>query len=114
MTDNNDDILVQRFFEERHIKIEDNGFTHSVMHRLPDSARRLNRIWTAVCAAIGIFLLVKINVLAIVSSFIQEELGGMMAQHFTPVSPYMACLALTFLLFVGGCGIIVKDILVEN
>lgn len=54
MTDNRDDILIKKFFEENITEIEDNGFSRRVMHRLPGRASRTSRIWTALCAMAGI------------------------------------------------------------
>ena len=53
MTDNNEQ-LIQDFFAEHMPEIEDNGFTERVMRRLPVPVRRINRIWTAICAAAGV------------------------------------------------------------
>lgn len=54
MTDNKDDILIKKFFDENITEIEDNGFSHRVMRRLPGRTSRINRIWTLFCAALGI------------------------------------------------------------
>lgn len=58
MTDNRDDILVKKFFEENIKEIEDTGFSRRVMHRLPGRASRTNRIWTLLCAMAGIAVFV--------------------------------------------------------
>ena len=51
--DDRDELLVSKFFDENKIDVADNGFSRRVTRRLPDRERRLNRIWTAVCLALG-------------------------------------------------------------
>lgn len=54
-----DDELLMQFFSAAKQEIPDNGFSEKVMQRLPQRARRMNRIWSTICFAIGmaIFLL---------------------------------------------------------
>jgi hypothetical protein len=54
-----DDELLMRFFDATRQDIPDDGFSNRVMRRIPQRARWMNRIWTAVCVALGvtIFLL---------------------------------------------------------
>ena len=56
-----DEELIGKFFAEQTFDVADRGFTSRVMHRLPDSSVRLNRIWTAVCAiaVVVVFILTK-------------------------------------------------------
>lgn len=56
MTDNNDDVLVKKFFSENRIDVPDDGFSRRVMRRLPDRTRRISRLWTAVCVVIGLLI----------------------------------------------------------
>lgn len=44
MTDNNDDVLVKKFFSENRIDVPDDGFSRRVMRRLPDRTRRISRL----------------------------------------------------------------------
>ena len=46
---------MQQFFNQQRFDVEDNGFSHRVMRMLPDRARRLNRLWTAVCTVVAAF-----------------------------------------------------------
>jgi hypothetical protein len=57
----NDEQLLAQFFAEHPIEVEDRGFTNRVMRRLPDRSRKLNRIWTVICAlaAVAVFILTK-------------------------------------------------------
>lgn len=56
MTDNNDDVLVKKFFSENRIDVPDDGFSRRVMRRLPDRTRRISRLWTAVCVVVGLLI----------------------------------------------------------
>ncbi len=62
MTDNKDflnpedELLLQQFFTENKQVIPDDGFSRRVARRLPVSAIRLERFWTAVCVIVGIVL----------------------------------------------------------
>ena len=54
-----DDALLEQFFAPaREQQLADNGFTERVMHRLPDRAMQLSRLWTLVCLVIGIVFIV--------------------------------------------------------
>lgn len=59
MDEKRDELLVRKFFEENKIEIPDAGFSRRVMRRLPDRTRRLNRIWTAICVAVGVVMCVN-------------------------------------------------------
>lgn len=109
MTDNRDELLVQRFFEENAIEVEDRGFTKRVMRRLPDRASRLSRIWTAICAVIAVVLVVKANAIAVLTSIFGDVVGGLVEQYLPSLNLPIIFLSLTALLFVGGCGAIMKD-----
>lgn len=109
MTDNRDELLVQRFFEENPVRVEDDGFTHRVMRHLPDRTRRLSRIWTAACVVVGVALLIKINAVAIIVNLLRNEVFSVISPHLTSLNVLIAIFALTSLLFVGGCGMIIKE-----
>lgn len=50
-----DDALLEQFFAPaREQQMADNGFTERVMHRLPDRAMQLSRLWTLCCLVVGI------------------------------------------------------------
>lgn len=109
MEDNRDEFLVQQFFNDSQIKVEDDGFTRNVMRHLPDRARRLNCVWTAVCAVIGIILLIRINVIDTVTAALRETFGGFFTQNIAPLNTLSLLFMLSTILFVGGCGVIVRD-----
>ena len=51
----NDDKLLQQFFDTHRQDIADNGFSRHVIRNLPVRVNRIGRIWTALCtvACIG-------------------------------------------------------------
>lgn len=54
-----DEMLLEAFFAENRMEIEDHGFSEKVMRYLPDSkVLLLQRLWLLVCVTIGIALLV--------------------------------------------------------
>lgn len=57
MVTEEDETLVNSFFSQHQIEVEDNGFTHRVMRNLPRTAWQKNRIWTILCSVLGILLL---------------------------------------------------------
>ena len=57
MVTEEDETLVNSFFSNHQVEVEDNGFTHRVMRNLPQSAWQKNRIWTILCSVLGVLLL---------------------------------------------------------
>lgn len=54
-----DDKLIESFFAENHVELEDHGFSEQVMRHLPDSdVLLLQRLWLLVCIVVGIVLLI--------------------------------------------------------
>jgi hypothetical protein len=54
-----DDALIDQFFSQaRTMEIADDGFTDRVMHRLPDRAIQLSRLWTLFCIVLGTVLII--------------------------------------------------------
>ena len=88
MTEDRDELLVRKFFDENNVELPDNGFSNRVMRRLPDRARRLNRIWT------GIFHYAL--------SLMPEHSGRYIA-------PYLIWLLLLSLICVGGYKAVADD-----
>lgn len=98
----NDERLVECFFEQHKVEIEDNGFSRRVMEQLPDGTRRANRIWTIVCAIAGIsmfFLLDAFDsLLRVLGNVLGDFVGFFSSVHlsgFTPFTFYLALLTLT-------------------
>ena len=57
----NDEKLLKDFFTANKQEIADNGFSHRVMHRLPDHSNRLVRIWNATVVVAGAVLFIWIG-----------------------------------------------------
>ncbi len=56
----NDDKLLQQFFDTHRQDIADNGFSRHVIRNLPVRVNRIGRIWTALCTvACIVFILVS-------------------------------------------------------
>lgn len=54
-----DEMLLEAFFAENQMEIEDHGFSEKVMRQLPDSkVLLLQRLWLLICVMIGVALLV--------------------------------------------------------
>lgn len=58
MTDNRDEILIKKFFNENMPEIEDRGFSERVMSSLPRRTAFMNRFWGAVCTTAGIIIFI--------------------------------------------------------
>lgn len=94
----NDEQLVEQFFAEHIVEIADNGFTKKVMKRLPQSALRWNKLWTAGCWAAAIllfFLLDGINSVKAAFIHVTGDLLGMLASfQFDSFSPFIIYLGI--------------------
>lgn len=100
MTDNRDDILIKKFFEENITEIEDNGFSRRVMRRLPGRASRTNRIWTALCAAAGIAVFIIFHGWEYLTTYFYDvtaDICTMEVQQINPVTLAIATIALAAL-----------------
>ena len=97
-----DETLVNSFFSNHQIEVEDNGFTHRVMRNLPKSAWQKNRIWTILCSLLGILLLYYTKGLqTLVGTF-----SGLWADMSTNVvyqqNPLIIYITIIALLMTGG------------
>lgn len=100
MTDNRDDILIKKFFEENITEIEDNGFSRRVMRRLPGRASRTNRIWTALCAMAGIAVFIIFRGWEYLTTYFYDvtaDIFTMEVQQINPVTLAIATIALAAL-----------------
>lgn len=109
MTENKDELLVRKFFEENRTDIPDSGFTRRVMRRLPDRTRRLNRIWTAICVALGVVVAVKLDWLEALSSQVKNAADTVMANHVIADNPFLLFIGLLLLIFLGGYNLISSE-----
>lgn len=109
MTDDKDELLVRRFFEDNVPDVPDDGFTRRVMRRLPDRERRLSRIWTAVCSAVGVLLLVKFNWLGAFASYVGSLVAGIGLPSGSVGSYALVFVSVLFLIFLGGYKALSED-----
>lgn len=70
-----DDELLMRFFSEARCDLPDDGFTDRVMRRLPRRVRRMNQLWTTLCAAAAMVLFLLFDGVADVRILISRMLG---------------------------------------
>ncbi|SES74280.1 DUF5056 domain-containing protein [Prevotella sp. kh1p2] len=98
MTDNNDEKLIARFFEENRPEIADNGFSRRVMRRLPASKRNLSRLWTALCSLAGLAFFLLFNGFAdlrvALGNVFGDFVGALFSAEGASLSPLMFLIAL--------------------
>jgi len=111
--DDKDKIMIEEFFKQAaKQQIEDNGFTERVLMNLPDreveEARRLSRLWTLFCLAVGSMLFFLLGGWPVLKDLLQ---GGfhMLVSAFEvllvtattteiPVNPWALLLTLGFVI----------------
>ena len=102
MVTDEDERLVNSFFNSHPIEVSDQGFSHRVMRHLPKTAWQMNRIWTIVCTLQGILMLfLNKGVQALCGSIsgLWADLSTNMLYHQSLLMTY---LALICVLMVGG------------
>lgn len=102
MVTDEDERLVNSFFNSHPIEVSDQGFSHRVMRHLPKTAWQMNRIWTIVCTLLGIllfFLNKGVQALCGSISGLWADLSTNMLYHQSLLMTY---LALICVLMVGG------------
>lgn len=72
-----DELLLQQFFAVNTMEVPDNGFSRRVMRRLPQGARRMNNLWTAICWLGGLVLFLLFDGVAAVRSGVVNILGNL-------------------------------------
>lgn len=69
MTEDNDRTLAEFLGESAKMEMTDNGFSDGVMRRLDTAAaihaRRMQRVWTAMCCILGFALLIAVGPMAV-------------------------------------------------
>ena len=104
MTENNDERLVVQSFQENKIEIPDNGFSRSVMRRLPQRTRTLSRLWTILCSAAGLaffFLTDGMDILrTALGNVLGDIIGSWSSFSMTGVTPFVLFIAVMTLLLV--------------
>lgn len=59
--ENNDDILLMKFFDEQRQDIADDGFSQKVMRRIPQQSARPYIIWRLICVLVGVVVFFLAN-----------------------------------------------------
>lgn len=109
MTDDRDELLLRKYFNENKTDVPDDGFSRRVMRRLPDRARRLNHIWTAVCLLLGTLLCVASDWLGALSATVKELAMLISANPVLAEHPYLLWQLLVMIIFVGGYKALAKE-----
>ena len=89
MTENNDELIVRKFFEEKKKEVPDNGFTQRVMRQLSDRTRRISHIWTAVYTAACAVIIVNFGWIDRILALCHEIVGTISATASS--QPTLSC-----------------------
>lgn len=109
MTDNRDELLVKRFFEENRIEMPDDGFSRRVMRRLPGSTKRISRIWTAVCAAVAVLFFIKNDFFKMLYGTCKGIANDVITNDALRQSPQFIVVILLALLAFGGYKLVAEE-----
>lgn len=109
MTDNNDDVLVKKFFSENCIDVPDDGFSRRVMRRLPDRTRRISRLWTAVCVVIGLLIFFRNKGFSVLVSCFDGIFSDVLARHEQLNNPHLLLPVAMVLILLWGVGFAVRE-----
>lgn len=109
MIDDRDELLVRKFLDENKIELPDDGFSRRVMRRLPDCARRLNRIWTAVCLVAGALLCAVFDWFGTLSAVVKESVSLVSADPVLAGHPYLLWQLLIMIILIGGYKVLAKE-----
>lgn len=109
MTEDKDELLVRKFFDENNVELPDNGFSNRVMRRLPDRTRRLNRIWTGICILAGVLMCFVFDWFDKLSEIFHYALSLMPEHSGRYIAPYLIWLLLLSLICVGGYKAVADD-----
>lgn len=102
MTDERDDILLRKFFEENKLKVEDDGFSRRVMRRLPGRGWLFTRLWAAVCTLAGVLLFVSKDGFTVLSECVGRMFGGIRLDFSMLGDPKILAVSLLLLIAWGG------------
>lgn len=101
MTKTDNDKLLQNFFAENKQEIADNGFSHRVMHHLPNRSNRLIYIWNSFITAIGVVLFYRLGGFEAVWKTIWEVFVNMINHGTTHPDPQSLIIAGIVLMFMA-------------
>lgn len=110
MNKTDDEKLIERFFSENPVKIDDDGFTRRVMHRLPDRMVWLNRLWTACCAVILVLVIMKCGLLTWLSGSLHGLLADVTHGGTITSVPVLVVFVLPTVLALVSASVFVKQL----
>lgn len=104
----NNDKLIEQFFATNRQEIADNGFTRSVMRRLPDRTRCISQIWVTFCFTLALVLFFVFDGLQLVldtlrETFVAATEGG--AAQLDPKSLLIAGVVLLYFIYRKICSL---------
>ncbi len=104
----NNDKLIEQFFATNRQEIADNGFTRSVMRRLPDRTRRISQIWVTFCFTLALVLFFVFDGLQLVldtlrETFVAATEGGV--AQLDPKSLLIAGVVLLYFIYRKICSL---------
>lgn len=110
--ENNDDILLMKFFDGQRQDIADDGFSQKVMQRIPQQSARPYIIWQLICTVAGIvvfFLAGGIDTLrtALVNSVVNMA-AYVLSVDLSAVSPLMIYAMLFAICSCSLCAVVVN------
>lgn len=105
--ENEDDVLLTRFFDEQRQDIADDGFSRSVMQRLPKSTERPYVLWQAACLVAGIAVFFLSGGIAMLRTAFVNTTVNMVSRilsiDISGVSPLMVLAVLPVVCTVAVC-----------
>lgn len=99
MMETTDDKLLQKFFSDNRKEIEDNGFSHRVMHHLPSRYRRLSQLWSMFCFTVAIVLFIVLDGAQLLLGTLRETFTNAVETGATEIDPKSLIIAGLVLLY---------------
>lgn len=101
MMESNDDKLLRDFFATEKKEIADNGFSRSVMRRLPSRVNRLAQIWAVFVSLVALILFFAFDGLQAVISTLRDVFVSMVQSGASNIDPKSLIIAAIVLVFLG-------------
>jgi hypothetical protein len=88
---NDDDQLLASFFTDNTINVPEDDFTERVMQHLPERSNRLARIWTWLCAIVGVVFLIATKSWLTIYMLLKNMLLGINLEQLSHINlaPYI-------------------------
>lgn len=95
----NNDKLIEQFFAKNRQEIVDNGFTRSVMRRLPDHTHRISQIWVTFCFTLALVLFLVLDGMQLILDTLRETFIAATESGATQLGPKSLLIAGAVLLY---------------